>query len=86
MSSRKFSGKAEVLSYRAHFKHHWQVFIHENFEGPEHVAHVFKINGDTALKWWRGDHAPQGWVIGQAGRDNPDIRDKLIEHLWGDAA
>ena len=86
MSSGKFSSKSDVMSYRAHFKHVWCEFIHDNFEGPEQVAYVFKVDADTSRKWWAGSHAPQSWIIGAAGKLDSDIRDKLINHLWGGAA
>jgi len=89
MSSRTFSGKlsvvnstskakkkSEVMSYRQHFAERFCRFLHEQFEDPAHVAHVFKVDATTAANWWEGDNAPSGWVIGRA----------LVEDEYRDAA
>lgn len=66
MSPRKFSAKAKALSYRQTFAHRWSVFVRENFDSPEHAAHVFGVDGSTAANWWVGSNAPSGFVVGYA--------------------
>jgi hypothetical protein len=85
MSSGKFSERREVLSYRQHFALVWQRFITENFQSPAHAAHVFQVDATTAEKWWRGQNAPSGWVVGRAIRD-PETRDAALSLLTGGAA
>lgn len=84
MSSGKFSGRREVLSYRQHFAAVWQRFVTENFDSPAHAAHVFQVDGSTAEKWFRGLNAPSGWVVGKAIAD-PDMRAAALHLLTGQA-
>jgi hypothetical protein len=84
MSSGKFSGRSEVLSYRQHFANVWQRFVTENFESPAHAAHVFQVDASTAEKWFRGLNAPSGWVVGKAIAD-PDLRDAALSLLTAPA-
>lgn len=72
--------KSEVLTYRQHFAERWCRFLHGEFEGPAHVAHVFKVDATTADNWWAGSNAPQGWVVGRAMAD-PAIRDAALRIL-----
>lgn len=85
MSSRKFSERREVLSYRQQFAAMWRDFIRANFESPEHAAYVFRVDNKTAQNWWEGSNAPSGWVVGRALSD-PDMRDAALAVLTGDAA
>lgn len=80
MSSGNNSAKREVLTYRQHFAYMWQRFCQENFEGPAHLAHVFKVDPTTSENWWNGTNAPQGWVIGKAVTD-PELREAAIGAL-----
>ncbi|SFI83576.1 hypothetical protein [Albimonas pacifica] len=82
MSSRKFSGRREALTYRQHFAAAWSEFIRDNFESPEHAAHVFKVDGKTATNWWDGVNAPSGWVVGRAVTD-PEMRDAALAAISG---
>lgn len=82
-SSRKFSAKHDVLSYRQHFARLWQVFITEHFDSPAHAAHVFQVDPTTAENWFLGRNAPQGWVIGRALKD-PELRGSVVDLLTGD--
>ena len=84
MSSGKFSGRREVLSYRQHFAVVWQRFVTENFESPAHAAHVFQVDASTADKWFRGLNAPSGWVVGKAISD-PAMRAAALDLLTGQA-
>ena len=85
MSSRKFSSRRDILTYRQNFAIVWQQFITENFDSPAHAAHVFQVDATTADKWVRGLNAPSGWVVGLAIAD-PDTRDAAISLLVGGAA
>ena len=69
MSSPKFSGRRDVLTYRQHFAIVWRQFITENFDSPAHAAHVFQVDATTAANWWMGLNAPSGWVVGRAIAD-----------------
>ena len=84
MSSRKFSDRREVLTYRKHFAFVWQRFITENFESPAHAAHVFQVDATTADNWWNGLNAPSGWVVGKAISD-PATRAAALTLLAGSA-
>lgn len=77
MSSRKFSARTEVLTYRQHFAHMWRDFIRANYESPAHAAMVFKVDPTTAANWFEGLNAPQGWVVGRALTD-PSTRDAVL--------
>ena len=66
MSSRKFSQRNRVLTYRQQFAGRWSDFIRTNFESPEHAAMIFGVDGSTAKKWWAGSHAPSGFAVGYA--------------------
>ena len=80
MSSRKFSERQDVMTYRQHFAQMWRDFIHQNFEDAAHAAHVFKVDPTTAANWWDGLNAPQGWVVGRALAD-PSMRDAAVAFL-----
>lgn len=82
MSSRKFSERRDVLSYRQTFAAVWQRFIVENFDSPAHAAHVFQVDPTTAENWFEGKNAPQGWVVGKAIA-NPQTRDAALHLLTG---
>ncbi len=84
MSSRKFSERREVLSYRQTFALVWQRFIVSNFDSPAHAAHVFQVDPTTAENWFEGKNAPQGWVVGKAIA-NPQTRDSALSMLTGAA-
>lgn len=84
MSSGKSSDRRAVLTYRQHFALVWQRFVQDNFDSPAHVAHVFQVDGSTAEGWWRGEHAPAGWVVGKAISD-PGLRATAIDTLAGGA-
>lgn len=84
MSSRKFSSRREVLTYRQHFALVWQRFIRENFDSPAHAAHVFQVDPTTSANWWDGLNAPQGWVVGRAIED-PAMRDAYLSARAGAA-
>lgn len=71
-SSGKFSAKRTALSYRQHFALRWSRFLHEHFESPEHVAHLFGVDGSTARKWWDGSHAPSGFAVAYAYERFPE--------------
>lgn len=85
MSSRKFSGRRDALTYRQHFALLWRDFVRANFESPEHAAHVFKVDGKTAANWWEGVNAPSGWVVGRAVSD-PDLREAALAAISGASA
>ncbi|MCJ8138580.1 hypothetical protein [Falsirhodobacter halotolerans] len=85
MSSPKFSGRREVLSYRQTFAAVWQRFIIQNFESPAHAAHVFQVDPTTAENWFEGRNAPQGWVVGKAIA-NPLTRESALCLLTGASA
>ena len=85
MSSRKFSDRREVMTYRQHFAHLWSDFIRTTYESPEHAAHVFRVDAKTAENWWNGLNAPQGWVVGRALSD-PETREAALAVLTGEAA
>lgn len=84
-SSGKYSAKREVLTYRAQFAETWQRFIRENFDSKEHAAAVFGVDASTAAKWWDGLHAPSGFVVGKAIRDDA-TRDAVLTALLSRAA
>ncbi len=71
-SSGKFSRKREKLTYRQFFAARWGEFVRNNFDSPEHAAHVFGVDGSTARKWFADDHAPSGFVVGMAYDQYPD--------------
>ena len=77
MSPGKFS-KRRAMSYRQHFVESWKQFLHAGFEGPEHVAHVFGVEGSTARKWWDGQHAPSGFAVGYAYELAPDAAQRFL--------
>jgi hypothetical protein len=74
----KRAGKRAASSYRAHFAVCWMRFIQDNFESPEHAAHVFGVDGSTARKWWQGDHAPAGFAVGYAYALHPDAAARAL--------
>lgn len=82
MSSRKFSERQQVLSYRQAFAAVWQRIIVENFDSPAHAAHVFQVDPTTAENWFEGKNAPQGWVVGRA-ISNPQTREAVLSMLTG---
>ena len=82
MSSPKFSGRRDVLTYRQHFAIVWQQFIVENFDSPAHAAHVFQVDATTAANGWMGLNAPSGWVVGRAIAD-PATRPAALALLVG---
>jgi hypothetical protein len=84
MSSRKFSDRREVLTYRQHFAFVWQRFVTENFDSPAHAAHVFQVDATTADNWWKGVNAPSGWVVARAISD-PALRPAALSALAGEA-
>jgi hypothetical protein len=71
MSSGIFSRRRPVAAYRARFAAHWQRFLRETFDSPEHVAVAFAVEGSTARKWWEGSHAPSGFAVAVAHRLAP---------------
>ena len=82
MSSRKFSERHAVLSYRQTFAKVWQRFIVQNFDSPAHAAHVFQVDPTTSQNWFEGKNAPQGWVVARAIND-PDLRTSALAALAG---
>lgn len=84
MSSRKFSERRAVLSYRQTFAVVWQRFVLANFDSPAHAAHVFQVDPTTAENWWEGRNAPQGWVVARAIAD-PRLRAPALAVLAGPA-
>ena len=77
MSSGKFS---ETRNYRQYFIERWRSFLHANYRSPIHVAVAFGVHSDTAEKWWAGQNAPSGWIVGQAFAD-PSLRASALHHL-----
>lgn len=71
-SAGKYSAKQAAFTYRQFFAARWSIFIRENFDSPEHAAMVFGVDGSTAQKWFRGSHAPSGFVVGMAFEYLPD--------------
>lgn len=65
-SDGKYSAKKSAYTYRQFFAARWSNFIRDNFDSPEHAAMVFGVDGSTARKWFEGDHAPSGFVVGMA--------------------
>lgn len=84
MSSRKFSERKDVLTYRQHFALVWQRFVRENFDSPAHAAHVFQVDPTTAINWWNGTNAPAGWVVGRAF-ESPGLRKAYLSARAGEA-
>lgn len=62
-SSGTFSSKSEAISYRQTFARRWSRFIHDNFDDPEHVAFVFRVDNKTARNWWEGTNSPSGFAV-----------------------
>lgn len=71
MSPRKYSAKRDALAYRQMFAERWSAFVREHFDSPEHAAVAFGVDGSTAVKWWRGSHAPSGFAVGMAYEQFP---------------
>ena len=71
-SAGKYSAKKSAFAYRQFFAARWANFIRENFDSPEHAAMVFGVDGSTARKWFDGNHAPSGFVVGMAFDFLPD--------------
>jgi len=77
MSSGTFSTKRDATTYRQMFTHRWSAFVRENFEGPEHVAFVFRVDNKTARNWWDGINAPSGFAVAYAIQNFPAAQDTL---------
>jgi hypothetical protein len=71
-SAGKYSAKKSAYAYRQFFAARWSTFIRDNFDSPEHAAMVFGVDGSTARKWFDGNHAPSGFVVGMAFDFLPD--------------
>lgn len=70
----------EARCYRQFFAARWRDFIRANFDGPAHVALVFRVDPATAANWFEGLNAPQGWVVAMALTD-PGLAPGALAHL-----
>lgn len=68
----------KVFDYRRAFAVRWAQFLHENYQGPEHVAMCFGVRYQTAVNWMSGANAPGGFAVGLAFRDHPDAAYRMV--------
>lgn len=59
-----FPSPYDPVGYRKAFPDTCVQLLQSNFDSPKQIAELLSVDVSTAHRWWNGDGAPEGWVIG----------------------
>lgn len=60
------------------FKDAFVEMLHGHFSGPEEVAYIFGVTGQTGLNWWNGVCIPSGMQMARFLLNLPEVPRKHL--------